>query len=225
MVTYLFALLMTTAELPAAPEATTPEPPPASSTASTDDPFDLMALAGTTDNPFGEGGSDAKPVVEPPPPATPPPVAGKLGPAVAKEMTEIILAVNKSLGLESWPTRGVEPCVDRGGQGITAKNIGPEEARKCVASAIDKGFPGLGKSYVLAIPMATIGPVTVLAIGTGEANGWAAYSCDPERKCAPVKLSAPSKWGKRIADRQAKACADPATLWFPADQRACPPSS
>ena len=231
MVTYLFALLMTAAEPAAAPEAPAVEPdgiePPAApaDVTSTDDPFDLMALAGTTDNPFGEGGTDAKPAAAPPPPAAPPAVQGKLAPAVGKEMTEVIVAVNKSLGLESWPTRGVQPCVDRGGQGITTKNVGPDEARKCVSTAIDKAFPGLGKSYVLAIPMATIGPVTVIALGTGEAHGWAAYSCDPERKCAPVKLSAPSKWGKRIAERQAKACADPATLWFPADQRVCPPSS
>jgi hypothetical protein len=115
----------------------------------------------------------------------------------------------------------VQPCVDRGGQGITAKDVGADETRKCASAAIEKGFPGLGKSYVLAIPMAGIGPVTVLAIGTNESAGWAAYSCDPERKCTPVKLSAPSKWGKRIAERRAKACADAATLWFPADQKAC----
>lgn len=198
---------------------------PTAGGAAIDDPLDLMALAGATDNPFGEGGTDAKPAAPPAPPPAPPPVPGKLPAAAGKEMTEVILAVNKALGLESWPARGVQPCVDRGGQGITTKNVGAEEARKCAASALDKNYPGLGKSYVLAIPMATIGPVTVLAIGIGEANGWAAYSCDPDRKCAPVKLSTPSKWGKRIAERQAKACADPATLWFPADQRACPPSS
>jgi hypothetical protein len=149
---------------------------------------------------------------------------GKLAPAVSKEMTESIVAINKVLGLESWTMRGrgAKPCVDRGGQGITAKDVSAEDARKCAATAIEKGFPELGKSYVLAIPMAAVGPVTVLAFGIGSSEGWAAYSCDPERKCNPVKLSAPSKWGKRMADRQAKACADTATLWFPADQRACP---
>ena len=147
---------------------------------------------------------------------------GKLSPAVSKEMTESIVAINKALGLESWTARGAKPCVDRGGQGITAKDVSAEDTRKCATTAIDKSFPELGKSYVLAIPMAAVGPVTVIAFSTGSSEGWAAYSCDPERKCLPVKLSAPSKWGKRMAERQAKACADTATLWFPADQRACP---
>jgi hypothetical protein len=150
------------------------------------------------------------------------PAAGKLSPAVSKEMTEAIVAVNKALGLESWPMRGAQPCIDRGGQGITAKDVTVEDTRKCASGAIDKGFPDLGKSYVLAVPMASIGPVTVIALSVGDGEGWAAYSCDPERKCLPVKLSAPSKWGKRMAERQAKACAEPTTLWFPADKRACP---
>jgi hypothetical protein len=147
---------------------------------------------------------------------------GKLSPAVSKEMTESILAINKALGLESWPARGAKPCVDRGGQGVTGKDVSAEDARKCAMTAIEKGFPELGKSYVLAIPMASVGPVTVLAFGIGASEGWAAYSCDPERKCAPVKIGAASKWGKRIADRQKKACDETTTLWFPADQRACP---
>jgi len=147
---------------------------------------------------------------------------GKLAPDTAKEMADAIIAVNKALGLESWPMRGATPCVDRGGQGITAKDVKPEDARKCAASAIDKGFPELGKTYVLAILMAPIGPVTVLALGTGDAAGWGAYSCDPERACKPLKIGAPNKWGKRMAERQAKACGDTATLWFPSGQRACP---
>ncbi len=151
-----------------------------------------------------------------------PPATGKLAPTVSKEMTEAILALNKALGLESWPARGIKPCLDRGGQGITAKEVTPEGTKACAASMIAKGFPGLGKSYVLAIPMASIGPVTVIAFGIGENAGWAAYSCDPERKCNPVKLSAPSKWGKRMAERQVKACADAATLWFPEGQKSCP---
>jgi len=150
-----------------------------------------------------------------------PAASGKLPPAVAKEMTEAIVAVNKALGLESWPQHGATPCVDRGGQGITSKSIGADEARKCATTAIDKNFPELGKSYVLAIPMVSLGPVTVIALGIGDNDGWGAYSCDPERKCNPVKLSAPSKWGKRVADRKAKACSETTTLWFPADQRAC----
>ena len=69
--------------------------------------------------------------------------------------------------------------------------------------------------------MADIGPVTVLAIGIGGSEGWGAYSCDPDRKCLPVKVGAPNKWGKRIAERIARACAESTTLWFPADKRAC----
>ena len=152
------------------------------------------------------------------------PAPGKLAPGVSKEMTEAIVAVNKALGLESWPMHGAEPCIDRGGQGITAKDVTPDDTRKCASSSVDKGFPELGKSYVLAIPMASIGPVTVIALGIGDSAGWGAYSCDPERKCNPVKLSAPSKWGKRTAERQAKACAEATTIWLPADAgpRACP---
>jgi hypothetical protein len=146
---------------------------------------------------------------------------GKLPPEVAKEMTEAIVAVSKSLGLESWPSHGVNPCVDRGGQGITAKSVSPEETRKCATAAIEKNFPELGKSYVLAVPMVALGPVTVFAVGIGDNADWSAYSCDPLRKCTPVKLSAPSKWGKRMAERRAKACNEATTLWFPADQKAC----
>jgi len=146
---------------------------------------------------------------------------GKLPPGVAKEMTESIVAVNKALGLESWPLHGATPCVDRGGQGITAKSVTAEDTRKCATTALEKNFPELGKSYVLAIPMASLGPITVIALGIGDNDGWGAYSCDPERKCNPVKLSAPSKWGKRVAERKAKACSEATTLWFPADQKAC----
>jgi hypothetical protein len=138
-------------------------------------------------------------------------------------MTEAIVAVNKALGLESWPMHGAEPCVDRGGQGITAKDVTGEDARKCAASALEKGYPELGKSYVIAVQMASIGPVTAIAVGLGASAGWGAYSCDPERKCNPVKLSSPSKWGKRTAERKAKTCGETTTLWFPADgnQSAC----
>src|SRR4051794_23748583 len=104
--------------------------------------------------------------------ATPAAPAGKLAPAVQKGMQDAIIAVNKSLGLESWPAQGVKPCIDRGGQGILAKDVKPEDARKCAAAAVEKGLPELGKSYVLAILMGEIGPVTVIAVGTGEAAGW-----------------------------------------------------
>jgi|SRR5882724_1951123 len=154
-----------------------------------------------------------------PTPASP---AGKLEPPIAKEMADAIVAVNKSLGLESWPAQGVKPCVDRGGQGILAKDVTPEDARKCATAAVDKGLPELGKSYVLAILMGAIGPVTVIALGAGEAAGWGAYSCDPARTCKPMKINPGNKWGKRLDERRAKVCADAATIWLPAGQKACP---
>ncbi|HVY40624.1 MAG TPA: hypothetical protein VHM31_21950 [Polyangia bacterium] len=150
------------------------------------------------------------------------PAPGKLAPETSKEMMASIVAINKALGLESWPMHNVKPCVDRGGQGITAKDVTPEEARKCAETAIASGFPELGKSFVLAIPMASIGPVTVLALGIGDSAAWGAYSCDPERKCLPVKIGGDAKWSKRVAERQQKACAEATTLWFPADKKACP---
>jgi hypothetical protein len=116
---------------------------------------------------------------------------------------------------------GQKPCIDRGGLGATAKDVGVEETRKCAATGVAAGLPALGKSYVLAILMADIGPVTVVAIGTGDAAGWGAYSCDPGRKCPPTKLDASKKWGKRLIDRRAKACAQATTIWFPPNQRAC----
>src|ERR1051325_3435078 len=74
---------------------------------------------------------------------------GKLAPEVAKEMADAIVAVNKALGLESWPAQGVKPCIDRGGQGVLSKNVTPEQKTRCAAAAVEKGLPGLGKSYVL----------------------------------------------------------------------------
>jgi hypothetical protein len=145
---------------------------------------------------------------------------GKLAPEVSKQMVGAIVALNKVLGLESWPN--AKPCVDRGGQGITAKDVTADETRKCAETAITSGFPELGTSFVLAIPMASIGPVTVMALGIGDSSGWAAYSCDPARKCLPVKIGGTAKWSKRVAERQAKACSEATTIWFPADKRACP---
>jgi hypothetical protein len=151
----------------------------------------------------------------------PPPTATKLPADLGKEMADAVVAVNKVLGLESWAAHGDQPCIDRGGLGATAKDVGVDETRTCAASAVDHGLPALGKSYVLAILMADIGPVTVVAFGTGAAAGWGAYSCDPGRKCPPTKLDADKKWGKRLIERRAKACAQSNTIWFPADQRAC----
>ena len=154
--------------------------------------------------------------------ATPPAAPGKLAPAAAKEMADAIIAVNKALGLESWPAHGVKPCIDRGGQGILAKDVTPEDARRCAAAAVEKGFPELGKSYVLAILEGAIGPVTVIALGAGEQAGWGAYSCDPTRACKPMKINPANKWGKRLDERRAKACGDATTIWLPAGQKSCP---
>lgn len=149
----------------------------------------------------------------------------KLPPAVAKEMTEAVVAVDKALGLESWPTHGVEPCVKRAGPENPTQDVSRDDARKCAADAIKgDGFPLLGKSYVLAVLMAPMGPITVAAFGTDDAQGWAAYSCDPGRKCLPTAMNPATKWGKRVLERQSKACGSSDTLWFPADQRACPKS-
>lgn len=150
------------------------------------------------------------------------PAPGKLAPETSRQMQAAIVAVNKALGLESWPMHDIKPCVDRGGQGITAKDVTPDQTRKCAESALGSGFSELGKSFVLAIPMASIGPVTVLAFGTGDSAGWGAYSCDPDRKCLPVKIGGTAKWSKRIAERQQKACSEETTLWFPADKKVCP---
>ena len=147
--------------------------------------------------------------------------AAKLPADLAQEMADAVVAIDKALGLESWGAHGNKPCIDRGGLGATAKDVGVEETRKCAATGLDKGLPSLGKSYVLAILMADIGPVTVVALGTGDAAGWGAYSCDPGRKCPPAKLDAGKKWGKRLIDRRAKACAEPKTIWFPPEKRAC----
>jgi hypothetical protein len=153
--------------------------------------------------------------------ATPAPSNAKLPAAVGQEMQDAIVALNKSLGLESWPAHGVKPCIDRGGQGALAKDVTPDEARKCATAAVAKGMPGLGKSYVLAVLMGEIGPVTVIALGTGEQAGWGAYSCDPARVCKPMKINPANKWGKRLDERRAKACTTATTIWLPADQKAC----
>lgn len=145
----------------------------------------------------------------------------KLEPALAREMTEVIVAINKNLGLESWTVEGEEPCVDRGGLEATAKDVKPEDARACAARAIEKGFPNLGKAYAVGIPMADIGPATVFAVGQAGAEGWGAYSCDPSRKCPPTKLSAGSKQAKRLAERYRRACQDGKTIWFPSRDAVC----
>src|SRR3954454_4444511 len=98
----------------------------------------------------------------------------KLAPATAKEMADAVVAVDKALGMESWPSRGVKPCVDRGGPENPTKDVKAADARGCASSAGEKGLPNLGKSYVVAVLMAPVGPVTVAAFGIGDAEGWAA---------------------------------------------------
>src|SRR6187200_3281358 len=103
----------------------------------------------------------------------------KLPPDLAKEMSEAVLAIDKALGLESWPSHGVKPCIERAGVENPTQEVKPEDTRKCAESAVEGKFPGLGKSYVIAVLMAPMGPITVVAFGLEEAQGWAAYSCDP----------------------------------------------
>jgi hypothetical protein len=159
--------------------------------------------------------------------AAAPSTAGKVPPDIAREMADAVMAVNKALGLESWPLQGAVPCVDRGGEGSLAKDVTAADTRRCAEQALASGFPQLGKAYALAVPMSAIGPITVLALGMAEAAGFAAYSCDPGRKCAPTKIQPGTKWGKRMVERQQKVCAEAETLWFPAAARVCPadPSS
>jgi hypothetical protein len=152
-------------------------------------------------------------------PAGPP---TKVPPAVAQEMSEAVVAVNKALGLESWPQHGAQPCVDRGGEGTMGKDVTAADTRRCASEALATGFPQLGKAYALAILMTSVGPSTIIAVGMAEAAGFAAYSCDPGRKCPPTKIQATTKWGKRVLERQQKACGAPDTVWLPAEMRACP---
>jgi hypothetical protein len=148
----------------------------------------------------------------------------KLPPPLAKEMSEAVVAVDKALGLESWPSHGVQACVQRANVAENpTQDVSHDETIRCATLAVEKDFPGLGKSYVLAVLMAPMGPITVVALGIDEAQGWGAYSCDPGRKCPPMAMNPATKWGKRVIDRQAKACASTSTIWLPASKRACPP--
>ena len=149
--------------------------------------------------------------------------AKKLPPDVQKEIPQAIIVVDKALGLESWPTHGVKPCVDRGGTAGPGKSVSGDDTRRCVKAALENNFPQLGKSYVLAVVMAGIGPTTVFAVGIGPADGWGARSCDPERPtCPPVRMEATNKWGKKLLEVLGRACADDKTIWVPEGHRVCP---
>src|SRR5258708_16038048 len=115
------------------------------------------------------------------------PAAAKPSPEVAREMTEAIGAANKALGLESWEAHGIKPCVDRGGEGANAKDVSPEDTRTCAETAVGKQFPALGKSFVLAILMAPIGPATVLPFRIPHPHRSAAYSSHPRPKRLPTQ--------------------------------------
>src|ERR1051326_6485395 len=117
--------------------------------------------------------------------------APKLPEDLSKEMQSAIIAIDKALGLESYNDK---PCVDRGGQYGRAKDVSPEDTKKCAQSAVEKGFPQLCKGYVLAILMTGVGPMTVIALATGDNADWGAYSCDPGRKCLPVNMTQDGKW-------------------------------
>jgi len=148
----------------------------------------------------------------------------KLPPELAKEMTEAVRVIDQALGLESWPSHGVKPCIERAGAEKPTEEVKPEDTRRCAEAALKESFPALGKSYVIAVLMAPMGPITVVAFGIEEAQGWAAYSCDPGRKCNPTQMNPSNKWGKRVVERQKKACASEATIWLPPKGRACPDS-
>jgi hypothetical protein len=134
------------------------------------------------------------------------------GPQAGKEMARALVALDQSLGLESYP----EPhCLKWGYHQITA-----EEVRACVDQAL-KGatLPELGKSYVIAILMSAVGPQTLIAVAL-DAPGWAVLSCDPGKPCPP-RHAGQDKMGKRVIDRLQRACANATTIWLP-EKKGCP---
>ena len=134
-------------------------------------------------------------------------------PKAAKEMSSAVEAVNKALGLENFPP---PHCLSWGiGHKITV-----DEVKSCVDKALkDANLPELGKSFVVAVLMAEIGPQTVIAMSL-DVPGWAVLSCDPGKPCPP-RHAGEDKMGKRVVDRTGRACKSATTLWFPAKQ-GCP---
>jgi hypothetical protein len=136
-----------------------------------------------------------------------PGMASAQKPAAAKEMEHALAVLNQSLGLESYP----EPhCLKREYGHMT---FTPAEVRACAEKALKEGFPGLGKSYAIAVLMASVGPSTLIAIAL-DAPGWAVLSCDPGKPCPPRK-SGTDKMGKRVAERLERACKNDTTVWLP----------
>ena len=120
------------------------------------------------------------------------PPATKVPADLGREMAEAIIAANKALGLESWPAQGVEPCVDRGGEGTASKDVSAAETRRCAEKALgEDDFPNLGKGYALAIPMSSIGPITVLRWG------WTRRPVSPRTPAIRAASVSPrrSSWG------------------------------
>jgi hypothetical protein len=140
-------------------------------------------------------------------------VARAEGPKAGKEMAHALELLDQSLGLESYPK---PHCVKWGyGHQITV-----EEVKKCADEALKKEpLPELGKSYVIAVLMAPVGPQTLIAIAL-DAPGWAVLSCDPGKPCPP-RHTGTDKMGKRVTDRTDRACKNDSTLWLP-ERKGCP---
>src|SRR5207248_5284504 len=104
--------------------------------------------------------------------------ADSKGPRAGKEMTAALAALNKALGLESYPP---PHCVNWG----VGHQITPEEVRGCAEKVLQKStYPQLGDGYVVAVLMSPVGPQTIIALALDE-PGWAVLSCDPGRPCPP----------------------------------------
>jgi hypothetical protein len=140
--------------------------------------------------------------------------AGKDSPPAAKEMAKALATLNQSLGLQNYP----EPhCLVR----EFGKMIKPEQVKACAETTFkDRApYPELGKSYVLVVLMAEVGPSTVVAVSTDH-PGWAVLSCDPGKPC-PARKAGDDKMGKRVVDRLDRACKNATTVWFP-ERKGCP---
>ena len=167
------------------------------------------------DDGVGAGGSDGG---EPGAPAP-----GKLSPDVSKEMMAAIVATNKSLGLESWPMHDVKPCIDRGGQGITAKDVTPEETRKCAAAARREGLPGARKVVRAGDPDGGDRPRHRAGdrdrrqrrLGRLLVRSRPQVPAGEDRQPQQMGQSGSPNGSTTPARRRT-------TLWFPADKRACP---
>jgi hypothetical protein len=134
-------------------------------------------------------------------------------PKSGKEMVTALSALDGSLGLESYPP---PHCLKWGfGHQITIDEVkvSADKALKDVA------LPDLGKTYVIAILMAAVGPQTMIAVAL-DAPGWAVLSCDPGKPCPP-RHAGTDKMGKRVVDRLDRACKSDTTIWIP-EKKGCP---